>query len=81
MFEYHTRVSHFLSLHFPQDNMGLSPLHMAAGYCRPSTIKLLVETGADPEIRTQRNERALDLIRNMRNQACVYACTYIYMYI
>lgn len=49
--------------------MGLTPMHMAAGYCRPSTIKLLVDDGADPEIRTQRNERALDLIRNMRNQS------------
>jgi hypothetical protein len=52
---------------FTQDAMGLTPMHMAAGYCRPSTIKLLVDEGADPEIRTQRNERALDLIRNMRN--------------
>merc|ERR1719310_103677 len=42
-------------------------MHMAAGYCRPSTIKFLVESGADPEVRTERNERALDLIRNMRN--------------
>jgi len=57
-----------------QDSMGLTPLHMAAGYCRPSTIKLLVEeAGADPEIRTQRNERALDLIRNMRNQSMAAA--------
>ena len=47
--------------------MGLTALHMAAGYVRPSTTKLLLESGADPELRTARNERALDLIRNLRN--------------
>jgi ankyrin repeat protein len=47
--------------------MGLTPLHMSAGYVRPSTARLLIENGADPELRTQRNERPLDLIRNMRN--------------
>jgi len=40
---------------------------MSAGYVRPSTARLLIENGADPELRTQRNERPLDLIRNMRN--------------
>jgi len=50
-----------------QDKMGLTPMHMAAGYVRPSTIKLLIENGADPELRTARNERPLDIIRNLRN--------------
>lgn len=47
--------------------MGLTPLHMASGYVRPATAKILVENGADPDLRTARNERALDLIRNLRN--------------
>eukprot|EP00286_Rhodomonas_abbreviata_P009108 CAMPEP_0181317734 /NCGR_PEP_ID=MMETSP1101-20121128/16628_1 /TAXON_ID=46948 /ORGANISM="Rhodomonas abbreviata, Strain Caron Lab Isolate" /LENGTH=450 /DNA_ID=CAMNT_0023425151 /DNA_START=9 /DNA_END=1361 /DNA_ORIENTATION=- len=50
-----------------QDLMGLTPLHMAAGYVRPSTIKLLIENGADPELRTKREERPMDVIRNLRN--------------
>ena len=29
-----------------QDNMGLTALHMSAGYVRPTTTKLLIENGA-----------------------------------
>ena len=29
-----------------QDHMGLTPLHMAAGYVRPTTAKMLIENGA-----------------------------------
>ncbi|KAJ1410073.1 Chromo-like domain superfamily [Sesbania bispinosa] len=49
-----------------RDNAGgLTALHMAAGYVRPSVAKLLLELGAEPEVEDYCGKTPLDLAREI----------------
>ena len=45
--------------------MGLTPLHMAAGYRRVQTLNLLLEKGADPHIENLEGMVPFDLVERL----------------
>jgi signal recognition particle protein len=44
---------------------GLAALHMAAGYVKPSVVKVLLELGADLEIQDDKGCTPLDLVKEV----------------
>ena len=45
--------------------MGLTPLHMAAGYANPETMKLLIATGADTTLVGEKQGTALSVVQSL----------------
>lgn len=57
---------------------GTTPLMMAAYYAPPNAVKLLLEEGADPNLRNQGNASALDLaLTAERHQSALYIRAFI----
>jgi len=49
-----------------RDNSGgLTALHMAVGYVKPGVVKLLVDLGADPEVKDNRVLTPFDLAKEI----------------
>eukprot|EP00172_Hildenbrandia_rubra_P002236 Plantae.Rhodophyta-Hildenbrandia_rubra.ctg2947.p2 GENE.Plantae.Rhodophyta-Hildenbrandia_rubra.ctg2947~~Plantae.Rhodophyta-Hildenbrandia_rubra.ctg2947.p2 ORF type:complete len:175 (-),score=49.01 Plantae.Rhodophyta-Hildenbrandia_rubra.ctg2947:780-1304(-) len=48
-----------------QDVMGLTALHMAAGYRRVRTLEVLLEKGADPHIESLEGQVPFDLVEKL----------------
>ncbi|GJQ08689.1 hypothetical protein GpartN1_g480.t1 [Galdieria partita] len=48
-----------------KDHLGLTPLHMAAGYCRISTVECLLSWKPDVNIRNQDGYRPVDLVAKL----------------
>ena len=49
----------------PRPHRGLAALHMATRYMRLSTVKLLLDLGADPEVADDCGRRTLILAREI----------------
>jgi ankyrin repeat protein len=47
------------------DHLGLTPLHMAAGYCRISTVEYLLSWNPDVNIRNKDGYRPIDLVAKL----------------
>lgn len=50
-----------------QDKEGYTPLHMAAGYMHTAAMAVLLEGGADPQIKDNSGKDVVSLIENIRN--------------
>eukprot|EP00871_Galdieria_phlegrea_P003782 jgi/Galph1/4404/GphlegSOOS_G3124.1 len=54
-----SRATKFLNC---ADNLGLTPLHMAAGYCRTATVEYLLSWKPDLNIKSKDGDKPIDLV-------------------
>ena len=52
--------------HFWHATAGYTPLHMAVGYSRTTTVQVLLDFGADPEVGDKEGRTVVELVEKLR---------------